>query len=288
MNQYLESLTMTYLLWPLLGLLLVGLGIFIAKKNALLSNKRLIGYVLAAIAVLTLPALLGFLNYAFMPYGYLAISALCLILGWYNTRLIAWVFKDTDYKYRHEIILTLFLQLTGMLFFTLVFNLCNDLQYGLWASTSLLSFVFVSLFVQSYRLFLAIPEPIYTLWKFGDSGNLDAYSGIGIGRLIVVTLEIYKEDGDRKALHLKGKISDNVPFGVWARRLIEDHNQNFPLSPISYTTDGQQDNWIFYVHNSVLLPKRYLDCSLTVGDNRIRDNSFIVAKRIKEYVINSK
>lgn len=286
MDQFLQNLTMTYLLWPLLGLLLVGLGIFIAKKNALLSNKRLIGYALGAIAVLTLPALLGFLNYVFIPYGYLTISVLGLILGWYNTRLIAWVFKDTDYKYRHEIILTLFLQLAGMLFFTLVFNLCNDLQYGLWASTSLLSFVFVSLFVQSYRLFLAIPEPIYTLWKFGDSGSVDAYSGIDIGRLIVVTLEIYKEDGDKKALHLKGKITDHVPFGVWVRRLIEDYNKTFPLSPISYATDGQQDNWIFYVHNSVLLPKRYLDCSQTVARNRIRDNSFIVAKRIKEYVIN--
>lgn len=279
---------MTYLLWPLLGLLLVGLGIFIAKKNALLSNKRLIGYALGAVAVLTLPALLGFLNYAFMPYGYLMISVLGLILGWCNTRLIAWVFKDTDYKYRHEIILTLFLQLAGMLFFTLVFNLCNDLKYGLWASTSLLSFVFVSLFVQSYRLFLAIPEPIYTLWKFEDSGSVDAYSGIDFGRLKVVTLEIYKEDGDRKALRLKGKVPDNIPFGVWVKRMIEDHNKTFPLSPISYATDGQQDNWIFYVHNSVLLPKRYLDCSQTVGDNHIRENSFIVAKRIKEYVINQK
>lgn len=286
MTQYLESLTMTYLLWPLLGLLLVGLGIFLAKKNALLSNKRLIGYVLGAIVALTLPALLGFMDYAFMPYGYLAISILCLFLGWYNTRLIAWVFKDTDYKYRHEIILTLFLQLTGMLFFTLVFNLCNDLQYGLQASTSLLSFVFVSLFVQSYRLFLAIPEPIYTLWKFDDSGSVDLYSGIDFDRLKVVTLEIYKEDGDREALRLKGKVPDNIPFGVWVKRMIEDHNKSFPLSPISYATGGQQDNWIFYVHNSVLLPKRYLDCSQTVVQNRIRENSFIVAKRIKEYVIN--
>lgn len=82
MTQYLESLTMTYLLWPLLGLLLVGLGIFLAKKNALLSNKRLNGYALGAIVVLTLPALQGFMDYAFMPYGYLTISILCLFLGW--------------------------------------------------------------------------------------------------------------------------------------------------------------------------------------------------------------
>lgn len=59
MNPFLQTLTLTYLLYPILGLLLVGLGAFIAKKNALLSNKRLIGYAIGSIFVLTLPALLG-------------------------------------------------------------------------------------------------------------------------------------------------------------------------------------------------------------------------------------
>lgn len=90
MNPFLQSLTMTYLLWPLLGVLLVGLGAFIAKKNALLSNKRLIGYFLGAIIVLVLPAMLGFLNYDFMPIGYIALMGVYLIPGWYNTQLMGW------------------------------------------------------------------------------------------------------------------------------------------------------------------------------------------------------
>lgn len=44
MNSFFQTLAFTYLLYPILGLLLVGLGIFIAKKNALLGNKRLVGY----------------------------------------------------------------------------------------------------------------------------------------------------------------------------------------------------------------------------------------------------
>lgn len=285
MTPFLQTLTLTYLLYPILGLLLVGLGIFIAKKNALLSNKRLVGYALGAVLVLTIPALLGFLNYDFMPYGYIALSVLYLILGWYNIRIIAWVFKD-GLKYRHEIILTLFLQVVAMLFFTLVFNLCNDLQYGPWASTSMLSFVFISLFVRCYYLFLAIPEPVYKIWRFDDSESVDMYADIDFGRLKVVTLEIYKEDGDRKPLRLKGKVPDHIPFGVWIRRLIEDYNKKSPLSPISYMTDGEQDTWMFYRHNSVLLPKRYIDCNQTVKENHIGENCFIVAKRVKEYIIN--
>lgn len=228
---------------------------------------------------------LGFLDYDFMPYGYLTLTVLYLISGWYNIRLIAWIFNH-EYKYRHEIILTLFLQITAMLFFTLVFNLCNDLKYGLWASTSMLSFVFVSLLVRSYHLFLAIPDPIYKIWKFDDSESVDMYAGIDFGKLKVVTLEIYKEDGDSEPLKLKGKVPDNILFGVWVKRLIEDYNKKSPLSPIISVTGGEQDSWMFYCHNSVFLPKRYIDCSRTVRENGIGDNCFIVAKRIKEYIIN--
>ena len=55
MNSFFQTLAFTYLLYPILGLLLVGLGIFIAKKNALLNNKRLVGYTIGAITLLTLP-----------------------------------------------------------------------------------------------------------------------------------------------------------------------------------------------------------------------------------------
>ena len=40
MNQYLESLTMTYLLWPLLELLLVDLGISLLRKNEILDANK--------------------------------------------------------------------------------------------------------------------------------------------------------------------------------------------------------------------------------------------------------
>ena len=148
MNSFFQTLAFTYLLYPILGLLLVGLGIFIAKKNALLNNKRLVGYTIGAIAILTLPALLGFLDYGFMPYGYIFLAMLYLFLGSYNIRMISWVYKD-DYKYRHEIILTGFILVVSMLFFTLVFNLCNELKYGLWASTCLLPFSFPLLYAQT-------------------------------------------------------------------------------------------------------------------------------------------
>ena len=284
MTSFFKGLTMTYLLWPVLGLLLAGLGVFIAKKNALLGNKRLIGYFLGAVLVLVLPALSGFLNYKFMPYGYLWLSVLYMVCGWYNRKFTGWVFEDND-KYKTELILTLFILIVSMLFFTVVFNLCNDLKYGLWASTSMLPVLLVSLFMQSYRLYLDIPAPIYKLWKFSDSGSVDLYEHLDFERLNVVSLEVYKQEGDKEPLCLKGKVPDDIPFGVWVKRLIEDYNKKSPLAAIAYKENNEEQNWIFYKHNSVFLPKRYIDCELTVRENRIGEGSFIIAKRVKEYTI---
>lgn len=104
MNPFFQTLAFNYLLYPILGLLLVGLGIFIAKKNALLSNKRLVGYTIGAIALLTLPALLGFLDYGFMPISYIALMVIYLILGRYNTRLMGWDYAvQSNCKYMNGI-----------------------------------------------------------------------------------------------------------------------------------------------------------------------------------------
>ena len=165
MDSFFQTLAFTYLLYPILGLLLVGLGIFIAKKNALLGNKRLVGYTIGAIVLLTLPALLGFLDYGFMPYGYIFLAMLYLLLGSYNIRMIAWVYKD-DYKYRHEIILTGFILVVSMLFFTLVFNLCNELKYGLWASTCLLPHSSLSRYLSAPTVSLSPFR--FPCMKYGD------------------------------------------------------------------------------------------------------------------------
>ena len=90
MSTFFQNLALTYLLYPILGLLLVGLGVFIAKKNALLNNKRLVGYTIGTITLLTLPAMLRFLDYGFMPIGYITLMVIYLILGRYNTRLMGW------------------------------------------------------------------------------------------------------------------------------------------------------------------------------------------------------
>lgn len=281
MTPFVQTLALTYLLFPLLGLLLVGLGIFIAKKNALLGNKRLVGYTIVTILVLTVPAILGFLDYNFMPYGYMVLSMLYLLLGWYNTRLIPWVFKN-NYKYRHEAILTTFVLIVSMLFFILVFNLCNELKYGAWASTCLLPFILISVFMQTYRIFIAIPVPVYEVWRYETTEYQDAY--FDPATLQVLQIELYKQESDSVPSNLSVKAPDGMVFGSWFRRMIDDYNLKSPMSPIDSYLLEDEGGWIFYIKPSLISPRRYIDFNDTVKNNRIRRHYVVVAKRVKEHI----
>lgn len=282
MGSYIETLTFTYLLYPILGLLMLAIAALIAKKNGLLGNKRLVVYALLSIMALTAPALLGFMDYNFMPYGYLASSALYLFFGWLNVRFMAWVF-DGEYKYRHELSLTLFCGLTGALFYVLVFNLCNELQYGLWASSCLVSFLFVSVFVQTYRLFLAIPLPIYKVWRFGDSpelpGDIPNYD-----RLPVISLHVSRSDSDPTVIHIQTKIGEEMIFGSWFKRMIMDYNREYVTAPIDDYAHESNGGWIFYHKPSIFTPRRYIDYDRSFRDNRIKRKCTVIAKRVKEEV----
>lgn len=276
------TLFTTYLLYPILGLLMLAFAALIAKKNGLLANRQLVVYALLSVLALAAPALLGFLDYNFMPYGYLVSSALYLLLGWLNVRLMAWVF-DGEYKYRHELFLTLFCGLTGALFYVLVFNLCNELQYGLWASSCLLPFFFVSVFVQTYRLSLSIPLPIYKVWRFRDSselpGDIPNYD-----RLPVISLQVSRSDSDPTVIHIQTKIGEEMIFGSWFKRMVMDYNREYVTAPIDDYSHESNGGWIFYYRPSAFTPRRYIVCERSFSDNRIKRKCTVIAKRVKEEV----
>ncbi|MEG0518248.1 MAG: TssN family type VI secretion system protein [Bacteroidales bacterium] len=282
MNSPAQTLITTYLIYPLLGFVLGFFGILIAKKNALLGNKKMILYLITASLALTLPALLGLLNYSFMPWWYMISWLLYLILGWYNLTFIACIL-GSRYKYRHELFLTWLLTLAGILFYTPVFNVCNKLQYGFMAATCMLPFPFISLLLKTYRSYLSIPDSVYKIWLYNNSPDMDFHSRIDYGTLKVVTLEILKTGCDNRPIVLQVKVPNQIPFGIWMRRIIADYNKKSPLLPIIYSSNTEQCGWIFYIHNSIFLPKRYLDYSLTVEENHIKEHDMIIAKRIKEY-----
>lgn len=287
MPTFLETLFSTYLIYPLLGLLMVGLAAFIAKKNALLSNKKLIAYTLVAIILLVIPSLMGLLDYGFMPWGYIVLVIFYLIVGYYNTLWMPRIFGD-KMKYRQEAILTCFLTLTAMMFFALVFNLCNELQYGILACSCLFPFLFVSVFRKTCHIFIEIPVPIYKIWHYGnteDYSNDLADSTIDYGRLQVFAVEIYKQENDPLPIKVSIKAPEDIPFGNWFTRLISDYNAKSPLQPIDNFADEPDGGWVFHTRPGLFSTRRYIDCDITIRKNKIRSREVIVARRVKENII---
>ncbi|MDR1098300.1 MAG: TssN family type VI secretion system protein [Tannerella sp.] len=227
--------------------------------------------------VLTLPTLLGFLDYGFMPYGYISLSSICLPLGWYNDKLLPRIFKK-EIKYRVKIIYTLFQLLVGMLLFSLVFNLCSELPYGIWASTSMLSLVLISLLVRSYELFIHIPASVYKVWEYDKTVVHGSSEDMEQSVIRVVSVELFKRDTDREPIRITAKVPEAMLFGEWMKILFDDYNKRSSHSPIDISPGIGR---IFYV-KSVLAPKRYIDYERTVKENGIREKHLIVVESVKQ------
>ena len=94
MDPVTQHLISSYLLMPLLTVIFGIAAYFVARKNRLLNNKRLIVYLLVCSIVLALPGLSGFMDYNFMPYIYILLVILYWIGGYYNRFVLRKVFSS--------------------------------------------------------------------------------------------------------------------------------------------------------------------------------------------------
>lgn len=167
MDPVTQHLISSYLLMPLLTVIFGIAAYFVARKNRLLNNKRLIVYLLVCSIVLALPGLSGFMDYNFMPYIYILLVILYWIGGYYNRYVLRKVFSSGKEmpSFGIQCLMTVTVVLLGAGIFSVVFNLCNELQYGVWASTCILPFVFPLLYTQTVKAILTYP------WKSIKCGN---------------------------------------------------------------------------------------------------------------------
>lgn len=95
MNPVTQHLISSYLLMPLLTVIFGIAAYFIARKNKLLNNKKLIAYLLLCGIILALPSLSGFMDYNFMPYAYILLVILYWTAGYYNRLILRKVFASS-------------------------------------------------------------------------------------------------------------------------------------------------------------------------------------------------
>ena len=268
-----------YLLLPVAAVILGVVMLFAAKKNRLLNNKRAIFYFLSTVIVLALPGLFGFIDYWFMPDYYLGLSVFYLILGCCYLKILPLMVEGIrDKPYYVEFLIVFVTGLVGAAFFSTVFNLCNELQYGRWACSCMLPFIFPSLYRKMYNAYMDIPLAIYKTWSYDEEQTTDS-EHFDRDRILVVELELFKLVKDAVPLNIKAKAPENMLFGRWFKLFLDDYNKKSPQSRISYSDREDPYGWIFYTHSAILGRRKYIDPDLNFTENKIKEKNTIIAKR---------
>ena len=141
MNPVTQHLISSYLLMPLLTVIFGIAAYFIARKNKLLNNRKLIVYLLLCGMILALPALCGFMDYSFMPYVYILLVVLYWTAGHYNRFILRKVFASGKEmpSFGIQCLLTVTVTLLGA-----GYELMPGFQIGVYGSCFLFIFLVIA------------------------------------------------------------------------------------------------------------------------------------------------
>lgn len=281
-----KSFFIRYLLFPIVVVVATAIMTIINKKNKVLTNKWLIVIMLLTGIVLGLPGFLGFLDLQYMPWGYLFGQLYYLAAGIVFVWLAGKHYESMLMQQRVFFFICSFIAtLLGIFLFKLAFDWLNDLEYGLWASTSVFIFLLPTLFWWAYISFLNIPLEIYKTWEYPLYPEDIGMEHLDFNRLLVLEVNLYKHVEDTEPLIVKAKAPRNMNFGLWFQKFIDDYNLKFPNSPVLYKQSNTESyKWIFYIKPSFFRQRHFIDPDLNIEENNITEQYTIFAKRVAEAV----
>lgn len=268
-----------YIIFPVIALL-TGIAAYqLNRYLKLLSTKKILITMLVSTLALGIPGLLGWLDYDFMPYVYIVLGIIYFILGVYAIILIRHILPSARHEeYRYEIVFLVIQLIMGAALFSLLFNLCNELQYGLWAWTCLIPYLLPSLYRQTYYSYLDIPLEIHQVWMYNQDKVVNPYYFDDSHEPIWI--DMCKQSDDHTLNRIGARFRGDQIFGEWFQHVIEDNNLKKPEDPIQYYDDTKPFGWIFYVKPSIFLPKRYIDPNETISRCRLKSSDIITARRV--------
>jgi hypothetical protein len=275
-----------YLLLFLAVVLVALMAGWLNRKREIMSERRLLVTILVSGLILAISGLFGRIDLHFIPYYYLLVQVLSLLLGIvFLRRMIIDMGPAFATQATFGVLTTLAIVGLGAVLFSLVFNYLSIIPYGLWASTSLLPFLIPVLFAHTFAALVKIPNEIFKLWyypRYAEEVKLDASDYY---RLMLLEVQIYKNPHRKEPpIKVKARTAGDIPFGLWFQKFVDDYNYKFPNDPIQTFDDTAHEyGWLFYyVKPSFFRLRFYIDFEQTILQNRLRENYLIVAKRVEE------
>lgn len=279
-----QSFFIRFLLFPLIFIVSASVLSIINKKNQFLNNKRLIVSVLLIGIILAIPGFLGFLNFNFMPWGYIICCIYYILMGTVFVYLLTKYYPN-DLLERKVFIFfaTLVSAILSVYLYQLAFNWLSNVRFGWWGAGSIAWFFVPLMFWWAYVSLLSIPSEIYKIWKYPATPLDINMDHVDFNKLLVLELELYKKSSDPEPLKVKVKAPENMNFGIWFHKFIDDYNLKFAKSPVEFR-DEEQDGyrWIFFIKTSFFKRNIFIDPDLDITENGITEKMTIYAKRVSE------
>lgn len=278
-----KDLFVTHLLFPIITLVMVAAMIIINKKDALLSTKALIAFVLIGSLVIALPGVATLLGPGYIPLIYIYIQIIYIGIGYIYMTKVTSYFSGEDEWYNKGMILlcTLAILCLGSYLFSLVFNYLGEFSYGLMASTATYTFILPLLVKWAYNALLEIPTEIFKIWKYNPHYREPDFTSETIDIIRLLEVELSKTPDDQNLIKVKAKAPVMFTFGDWFQMFIHDYNQKYLENPIHYkSNDGELYSWIFYIKPSVSMSKKYIDHEVSIAENGIEEKYTIICKRV--------
>lgn len=278
-----KTIFLQYLLMPIMVVIMAAVMRVLSKKNQLVSNRKLIFFVLISAVILALPGLFGLINTSFSPWLYIISQVFYLVMGILFVQAYENIVGKNVQRYKVLLQVVVMFVIVGLGFylFAILYNLVHEENFGYIGATSVLVFFVPSIFYWTYIAFINIPFEIYKVWEYPRDKEEINFDGLDFDRLMVLELEFSKKPDAEDRLRVKAKAPENITLGDWFRKFIDDYNAKFPASTIEYIRpDGGSHSWVFYLKKSFFHRRRLLDPDLTIRENRIQENLKITSKRV--------
>ena len=161
-----KSFFIRFLLFPLIFMVSTAVLSVINKKNQFLNNKKLIVSVLIIGIILAIPGFLGFLNFNFMPWGYIICCTFYILMGVVFVYLLTKYYpKDLLERKVFIFFATLVAAILSVYLYQLAFNWLSSVNFGWFGAGSIACFFVPLLFSWAYVSLLSIPSEIYKIWR---------------------------------------------------------------------------------------------------------------------------
>ncbi len=251
-----------------------------------IKSKTLFKYVLVFCLFLVLPSGLFYFNYFVPTKLFWGVQAWALLLGfvhvWQMGKRFGW---RNQFSLKSKLLLSISILIAAMIF-TCILLFFYKPAHGLYVlfSSSLLPFIFPLLFFSVYDYSISIPKPLYKTWKYTFDMKLPDMDSIDFSNSYIVTLQLNKSEADFNDTFMKFKAPlDRLTFGELFYLYMNEYNDKHREYPIQYLNSLQQPfEWVFYVKPSKWWKfKSYIDPSLTMRENKIRENYIVKSERIK-------